>query len=156
MLIQANSGGGKSYCVRRICEQSYHFAPQIIFDVEGEFHTLREKFDYILAAPKGGDCVADIKSAAATWPFRSIVLSECRPNNTMPTPPKTKRQGGQQSGLGVTHAKAFDDGRQEEGNAVACRVQTKINQSAEQNPDIRKRLKQRKMLDLFLVSFFGC
>jgi hypothetical protein len=64
MLIQANSGGGKSYCVRRICEQTYSFAPQIIFDVEGEFHTLREKYDYILAAPKGGDCVADIKSAA--------------------------------------------------------------------------------------------
>jgi hypothetical protein len=64
MLVQANSGGGKSFAIRRICEQTYSFAPQIIFDVEGEFHTLREKYDYILAAPKGGDCVADIRSAA--------------------------------------------------------------------------------------------
>jgi DNA helicase HerA-like ATPase len=62
LLIQANSGAGKSYALRRLLEQTYDFAPQI--DVEGEFHTLREKHEYVLAGQRGGDCPADVKSAA--------------------------------------------------------------------------------------------
>src|SRR5882672_1303682 len=61
-------------------------------------------------------------------------------------------QGGQQSGLGIAHAKGRDDGGQEEGNSVACRVQAEIHQGAEQNADIRKCLEQRQMFDPFLVS----
>lgn len=64
LLVQANSGGGKSWALRRILEQTHGCgAIQIILDREGEFHTLREKFDYILAG-KGGDCPADPRSAA--------------------------------------------------------------------------------------------
>lgn len=62
MLIQANSGGGKSWAIRRLLEQTYSGVQQILIDTDGEFHTLREKFDYVLAG-KGGDCPADIKSA---------------------------------------------------------------------------------------------
>lgn len=64
LLVQANSGAGKSWAIRRLLEQTYAHVPQIVIDVEGEFHTLREKFDYVLAGQKGGDCPADIKSAA--------------------------------------------------------------------------------------------
>jgi hypothetical protein len=64
LLIQANSGSGKSWAIRRLLEQTYMSVPQIVIDVEGEFHTLREKFDYVLAGQKSGDCPADIKSAA--------------------------------------------------------------------------------------------
>lgn len=64
MLMQANSGGGKSYAIRKLCEVTYGHAQQIIIDVDGEYHTLREKFDYVLAGQKGGDCPADVKSAA--------------------------------------------------------------------------------------------
>ncbi|HEY1814850.1 MAG TPA: DUF87 domain-containing protein [Kofleriaceae bacterium] len=64
LLVQANSGAGKSWALRRLLEQSYAHVPQIVIDVEGEFHTLREKFDYVLAGQKGGDCPADTKSAA--------------------------------------------------------------------------------------------
>jgi len=64
LLIQANSGAGKSWAIRRLLEQTYGRVPQIVLDVEGEFHTLREKFDYVLAGQKGGDCPADTKSAA--------------------------------------------------------------------------------------------
>ncbi len=64
LLVQANSGGGKSWALRRLLEQTYAHVPQIVIDVEGEFHTLREKFDYVLAGQKGGDCPADTKSAA--------------------------------------------------------------------------------------------
>ena len=61
-LIQANSGAGKSYTIRRIAEQSFPHVQQMIMDVEGEFATLREKFPYVIAG-KGGDCPADIRSA---------------------------------------------------------------------------------------------
>lgn len=63
LLIQANSGGGKSWAIRRILEQSHGKVQQIIIDSEGEFGTLREKHDYILAG-KDGDTPADPRSAA--------------------------------------------------------------------------------------------
>lgn len=63
MLIQANSGAGKSWAIRRLLEQVYGKVQSILIDVDGEFHTLREQFDFVLAGQKG-DCPADIKSAA--------------------------------------------------------------------------------------------
>jgi hypothetical protein len=62
LLIQANSGGGKSYTIRRLLEQSHGRIQQIVIDLEGEFCTLREKFDYVIAG-KNGDVPADPKSA---------------------------------------------------------------------------------------------
>lgn len=62
LLIQANSGGGKSYLIRRLLEQSHGKVQQIVIDLEGEFGTLREKYDYILAG-KDGDVPANPKSA---------------------------------------------------------------------------------------------
>ncbi len=62
-LIQANSGAGKSWAIRRLCEQTHGQVQQIILDVEGEFHTLREKFDYVLAGGEDGDCPAEPRSA---------------------------------------------------------------------------------------------
>jgi hypothetical protein len=63
LLVQANSGGGKSRTLRRLFEQTYDHVQHIIIDWDGEFHTLREKYDYVLAAPHGGDCVANLASA---------------------------------------------------------------------------------------------
>lgn len=63
LLVQANSGGGKSWLLRRMAEQLYGKVPVIIIDPEGEFATLREKFGYVLVG-KGGDTPADIRSAA--------------------------------------------------------------------------------------------
>lgn len=63
LLVQANSGGGKSWAIRRILEQSHGKVQQIVLDPEGEFSSLREKYDYILAG-KGGDTVAEPHSAA--------------------------------------------------------------------------------------------
>jgi hypothetical protein len=62
LLIQANSGGGKSWAIRRIVEQSFGKIQIIIIDPEGEFATLREKYGFVLAG-KGGDTPADIRSA---------------------------------------------------------------------------------------------
>src|SRR3990167_6853883 len=63
LLVQANSGGGKSWLLRRILEQSHGKVQQIILDPEGEFGTLREKYEYILCG-KGQDAPAEPRSAA--------------------------------------------------------------------------------------------
>ena len=63
LLVQANSGGGKSWLLRRLLEQSHGKVQQIVIDLEGEFSTLREKYDYILVG-KGGDVVAESKTAS--------------------------------------------------------------------------------------------
>lgn len=63
LLLQANSGGGKSWALRRLLEQTHGKAQHLVLDVEGEFHTLRERFDYVLAARQGGDTLADVRTA---------------------------------------------------------------------------------------------
>lgn len=62
LLIQAASGGGKSRTIRRLLEQTHGYCQHVVIDVEGEFHTLRERYDYILAG-KDGDAPADVTSA---------------------------------------------------------------------------------------------
>jgi len=63
LLLQATSGAGKSWLLRRLLEQSHGMCQQIVIDPEGEFSTLREKFDYVLAAKQGGDTLADVRTA---------------------------------------------------------------------------------------------
>lgn len=63
LLIQADSGGGKSWAVRLIAEQLFGKVQVIIIDPEGEFASLREKFGYVLVG-KGGETPADTRSAA--------------------------------------------------------------------------------------------
>lgn len=62
LLIQANSGGGKSWLIRRILEQTHGKVQQIVIDLEGEFSTLREKYDYLLVG-KDGEIPANIQTA---------------------------------------------------------------------------------------------
>lgn len=62
LLIQANSGGGKSWVIRKLLEETHGKVQQIVLDIEGEFGSLREKYDYILAG-KGGDIPASPRSA---------------------------------------------------------------------------------------------
>ncbi len=62
LLIQANSGGGKSYLLRRLAEQLFGKVQVILIDREGEFSTLRQKYGY-LHVGDGGDTPADTRSA---------------------------------------------------------------------------------------------
>lgn len=62
LLLQANSGGGKSWMLRYLLEQTHGKIQQIVLDPEGEFSTLRERFDYLLAG-KDGDVPAEPKTA---------------------------------------------------------------------------------------------
>lgn len=63
LLVQANSGGGKSWLLRRLAEQLFGRVPVFIIDPDGDFSTLREKFGFVLAG-KGGETPADCRSAA--------------------------------------------------------------------------------------------
>ena len=63
LLIQANAGGGKSWLLRKILEESHGKVQQIILDIEGEFVTLRERYDYLLCG-RDGDIPVNIKTAS--------------------------------------------------------------------------------------------
>lgn len=63
LLVQASSGGGKSWALRRLLEQTANHVQHLIIDPEGEFATLRAKFDYIVAAPHDGDALAHPRTA---------------------------------------------------------------------------------------------
>jgi hypothetical protein len=65
LLIQANSGKGKSWLLRRLAEQLFGKVQVIIIDPEGEFATLREKLDFVLVG-KGGETAAHPKIATMT------------------------------------------------------------------------------------------
>ncbi len=62
-LFQANSGGGKSYLLRKFIEESNGKVQQIIIDPEGEFSTLREKYDYLLVGKENADIQIDTRHA---------------------------------------------------------------------------------------------
>jgi len=62
LLIQANSGAGKSWLLRKLIEQLYGHVQVIVIDPEGEFATLREKYDFVLVGA-GGETPADVRSA---------------------------------------------------------------------------------------------
>lgn len=62
-LVQGTRGSGKSYLVRVIVEQVIPTGLQtLILDPEGEFSTLREKCDVLIAGPQG-DVPCEVRSA---------------------------------------------------------------------------------------------
>lgn len=63
-IIHANSGGGKSWLVRKLNETFFGHVQQIILDPEGEYSSLREKFGYVLVG-KGGDIPLSVRHAGA-------------------------------------------------------------------------------------------
>lgn len=65
LLLQANSGKGKSWLLRRLAELLFGKVQVIIIDPEGEFSTLREKFDYVLVG-RGGEAAAHPRIAGLT------------------------------------------------------------------------------------------
>src|SRR5215472_15612774 len=62
MLLTADSGGGKTFALKRIVEQAYGKIQILIIDPEGEFAPLREKFGFVLVG-KSGETPADTRSA---------------------------------------------------------------------------------------------
>ena len=48
ILVQASSGGGKSYLIRKLLEECFGKVQIIVLDYEDDFSTLREKYDFVL------------------------------------------------------------------------------------------------------------
>jgi len=48
LLVQGNSGSGKSHLLRRLLEQSAGLVQQVVIDPEGDFITLAERFDHVV------------------------------------------------------------------------------------------------------------
>jgi hypothetical protein len=63
LVIQANSGGGKSWATRRLIEESFGHVQIIVIDPEGEFNNMRGRYDFVYAG-KGGDAPVESRSAA--------------------------------------------------------------------------------------------
>lgn len=63
LFVYANSGFGKSWLLRRLIEQLFGKIQIIVIDTEGEFSTLREKYDFLLIG-RGLDIEPDPKTAA--------------------------------------------------------------------------------------------
>jgi len=88
MLIQAASGGGKSYALRRLLEQTHGLVQQIVIDPEGELVTLAEGFDYLVCGPDAGHApiradmgakVADLIFESRTATTATGAMSKVRP-----------------------------------------------------------------------------
>lgn len=62
-LITGNSGSGKSRLLRRLAEQAFGKVQIILLDPEGEFGTLRERHDFLLAG-RNGEVQAEPRAAA--------------------------------------------------------------------------------------------
>ncbi len=62
LLVQANSGGGKSWLLRLIAERAG--IQTIVLDPEGEFASLREKLDMVLVGGDKAELPAEPRSAA--------------------------------------------------------------------------------------------
>ncbi|HEX5183628.1 MAG TPA: DUF87 domain-containing protein [Allosphingosinicella sp.] len=61
--IVANSGGGKSGLIRRLLEVTHGHVQHIVLDVEDEFYTLRERFEYVIAGGDDPDAPATVENA---------------------------------------------------------------------------------------------
>jgi len=48
LLVQGNSGSGKSHLLRRLLEQSAPWVQQVVLDPEGDFVTLAERFGHLV------------------------------------------------------------------------------------------------------------
>ncbi|AHJ66411.1 putative ATP-binding protein [Granulibacter bethesdensis CGDNIH4] len=53
LLVQGNSGSGKSHLLRRMLEQSANWVQQAIIDPEGEFVTLAESYNHLIIQAEG-------------------------------------------------------------------------------------------------------
>ena len=62
LLVQGNSGSGKSHLLRRLLEESAPLVQQVVIDPEGDFVTLAEPFGHVVidAAAYGGAEIAQL------------------------------------------------------------------------------------------------
>ena len=80
LLVQAGSGGGKSWSLRRLIEQAFGKVRMIVFDPEGELVSLADQLDFTVCSPDSetNPIYSDAGAAAARAIYhsgRSTILS---------------------------------------------------------------------------------
>jgi DNA helicase HerA-like ATPase len=63
LLVQGNSGSGKSHLLRRLLEQSAPYIQQAVIDPEGDFVTLADRFGHVVVDAARAE--ADLQRIAA-------------------------------------------------------------------------------------------
>ncbi len=63
LLVQGNSGSGKSHLLRRLLEQSAPWVQQAVIDPEGDFVTLADRYGHVVVDAQRGE--ADLQRIAA-------------------------------------------------------------------------------------------
>ena len=63
LLVQGNSGSGKSHLLRRLLEQSASLVQQAVIDPEGDFVTLADRFGHVVVDASRGE--GDLQRVAA-------------------------------------------------------------------------------------------
>lgn len=91
LLLQAGSGGGKSTAIRQLLEETHGRVQHLVIDPEGEFASLRERFDYVYAAPHSDEAVATPKTARLLC-RRLVELSASAVLDIYELPLKEKRE----------------------------------------------------------------
>jgi hypothetical protein len=76
LLVQGNSGSGKSHLLRRLLEESAGLVQQIVIDPEGDFVSLGDRFGHAAIEASGYSATEIAKMAARVRAHRaSVVLS---------------------------------------------------------------------------------
>ena len=63
LIVQGASGAGKTYLIRKLLEVSHGAVQHLVLDVEDEFYTLRERYEYVIAGGEHADCPATPENA---------------------------------------------------------------------------------------------
>ncbi|WP_225206164.1 helicase HerA domain-containing protein [Novosphingobium huizhouense] len=74
LLVQGNSGSGKSHLLRRLLEQSASVVQQVVIDPEGDFASLSEAFGHVVVDGSAYDQAEIAKLAARIRKHRASVV----------------------------------------------------------------------------------
>lgn len=75
LLVQGNSGSGKSHLLRRLLERSAGLVQQVVIDPEGDFVTLAERFGHVVVEADGDEAAMQAIAARVREHRVSVVLS---------------------------------------------------------------------------------
>ncbi|MCJ2097003.1 ATP-binding protein [Methylobacterium sp. J-072] len=75
LLVQGNSGSGKSHLLRRLLEQSAGLVQQAVIDPEGDFASLADRYGHVVVEADGDDVALQRIAARVRTHRVSVVLS---------------------------------------------------------------------------------
>lgn len=74
LLVQGNSGSGKSHLLRRLLEQSAQLVQQVVIDPEGDFVSLSDRYGHVVVDGSAYDQAEIVRIAARIRTHRASVV----------------------------------------------------------------------------------